>query len=241
MVTYKRAILSIFLLAASAFGQSVTVSCANMDLNPWTPVVGASISSVAASAYTSISEFDGVRFYAFGPAWAGVLFKSSCVLPPLPAKATITLSFRVLTDDAGFVLAQAQESDVMQVGPKGEVYNLSNQNNNAEGGHWQIVQNNSGKYQWADIGCNTGRYQADTWVAVSYTGLIDTVAQTASMQSVTIGGKTCLVPASMQNVPAQQLNWGNHNTAVVQFQQDVNGQGGAWSEKVQGVNVTAQW
>jgi hypothetical protein len=238
--------IALLCLAAAlpAMAQQTTITtttCSGMDQSPWAPVVGSSISSVAATGYTAISESDGVRFYAFGPAWAGVLFKRSCALPQLPAKGSVTLSYEILTDDAGAIRSQAQESDIMLTGPKGEVYNCSNQNNNASGGHWQIVQNVSGKYQWTDTGFNPGRFAPDTWVAVSYVCGFDTTAQTTSMKSVTVGGASSPVPDALQNVPAQKLNWGNLNTAVVQFQQDINGQGGAWSEKVRNVTVTATW
>jgi|GEM_PF-5308427 len=197
-----------------------------LELEPWIPVTGSSISAIASTGFAAVNESDGVRFYEFGPAWAGVLFKKSIPLLPLTGKGTATFAFTLTTDDAGAIDSQAQEFDVMLVGPKGEVYNGSEQLNNAEGGHWQCV--NSG-YHWTDIGFNPGTFPANTAVPVSYTMAFDTDAQTSSIISVTVNGKTFTPPTPLV-IPAQKLNW-TPNLAVLQVQLDENGKPGAYSEK----------
>lgn len=202
-----------------------------LERDIWIPVTGPSISAIASTGFAAVSESDGVRFYEFGPAWAGVLFKKSIQLTPLTGKGTATFSFTVDTDDAGQIDSQAQEFDIMLVGPKGEVYNGSEQLNNAEGGHWQCV--NSG-YHWEDIGFNPGPLPANTSVPVSYTMAFDTAAQTSSIISVTVNGKT-FIPATPLAIPAQQLGW-QPNLAVLQVQLDENGKPGAYSEKATAIS-----
>lgn len=198
-----------------------------LERDIWIPVTGSSISSVASTGFAPVNEADGIRFYEFGPAWAGVLFKKSIPLLPLTGQGTATFSFTVNTDDAGQVNGQCQEFDIMLVGPKGEVYNGSEQLNNAEGGHWQCV---NGGYHWADIGFNPGLLPANTPIPISYTMAFDTAAQTSSIISVTVNGKTFTPPTPLV-IAAQQLGW-QPNLAVLQVQLDENGKPGAYSEKL---------
>lgn len=200
-----------------------------LEDSTWAPNVSSSVNPVPATGYTAVDEIDGLRLYEIGPAYAGVLFSTVILLPPLVGKGTATLSLEVKTDDAGALRSQAQEFDIMLAGPQGEVYNGSEQNNNAEGGHWQI---NNSLYKWVDEGFNPGVLPADTFVPISFTMAFDTTAQTSAITANLVGTKT-FTPTPLV-IPAQQLAWGK-NRAVIQMQLDENATPGGYSEKVRNI------
>lgn len=216
---------------------SVNITYSNLEKSTWTPVIGPSINPVAAVGYAAIPTANGIKYYATGPAWAGVLFKNTCALPPLPSKGQASFSFNLITDDAAAIRSQANEFDVMLSGPSGEVYNLSSQNNNAEGGSWQIVNS---LFKWTDTGFKPGVFVPGQVIPVSLSYSFDTVAQTSSVNSISVSGNSFPVPASMQNIPAEKLGW-SPNLAILQVQLDLNGQGGAYSQEMNSISFSASW
>lgn len=207
----------------------------NLENQLWTPVTGPSINPVASQG-AAITEADGLRLYELGPAYGGILWKCPCVIPPLAPKGTATLSFNITTDDAAALMSQAQEFDIMIVGRKGEVYNDSEQLNNAEGGHWQNITT---AYKWNDTGFNPGKFPANSVVPVSFEAHWDTVAGNSSVPKVTVGSQVSNI-ANPILVPVQQLNW-DPNQIVIQIQMDESAIPGAYSEKLSQITLEVRW
>jgi hypothetical protein len=123
-----------------------------------------------------------------------------------PAAVGIRLEMVLNTDLDALNMLQALEHDLRICDAAGYNYNGSCQNNYEEGGELQIygVPPNPA---WVNTGQMVGRYAENEDHLVRMRYLVNTVAHTMSTTWFEVDGLQHIIPANLQNVPGQLLNW----------------------------------
>lgn len=218
------------------------LSITGMELGPWTAVTGTNIAPCPPDAYEAVQLADGTRFYAikstpYPPGvepYAGVLWNQTHEFLPSGPFTTLRKWTETL-DDAYLALGNVVETDGLYAISNGDVANESFQLNLMTGTA-QIV-NAAGA--WVDVG-RIPILGADVPFQCSVSSLIDPMKETTSVQTITVGSVTFVVPATLQSVPFFKLGWmppAGKWTATWQNQIGMGPKGGAMSRKVTNMSL----
>jgi hypothetical protein len=153
-----------------------------------------------------------------------------------PAAVEITMQFTLNTDFNSFTSLQALEHDLRICDAAGYNYNGSCQNNYEEGGQVQVygVAPNP---PWVNTGLMVGKYSEGVDHVVKIRYVVNTIAHTMSIPWYDLDNVRHVIPANLQNVPGQLLNW--TPGLYLQLQLDLAYKGG--SSVVKFKNVQCIW
>jgi len=194
------------------------------------PDIGGPVPFVAPTTATVKPALDGNPFMVVTTVGAGYTDMMAALRRPWqaefitdPTAVSITFEFTLNTDANSPVVLQALEHDLRICDSAGYNYNGSCQNNYQQGGELQVY-GVSPNPAWTNTGLFPGKYSPNVDHVVKINYVVNTVAHTMSTTWIEIDNVQHVVPASLQNVPGQLLNW--TPGLYLQLQLDLNYAGG---------------
>lgn len=188
----------------------------NLELLPWSSNMGPSINPVNADAIISDTLADALEVtISSSKAYGGGLVSLNRPVPivngtPLPY---FGIDWRVKPSDAAARFNRCYELDAKICFPAApnsstqiqNVYDLSTQQNEAEGGMEQI---DDSSYKWVDTGYKPAPFIAGVWTPYKVLYKVDYSAKTSSVLYLQVGADSpFLVAPNQQGIPAQTTNW----------------------------------
>lgn len=201
---------------------------------PWNPGIGP-VEPKSATVTPATTNEPYLIFSVDGPpGYSNALAATKRPLLPVYDPSQIYLSFAfTFTPDANGALVQADEFEALYFDENGYYYHTQMQRNNVNPAG-MIQAYASSTNVWADTGIVIPRRWAEpTEIVVSY--MVDTVAHTSSILSLTVAGVTYPLPSQFQNVPATQPKW--TPGIYVQAQLDLGAKGGSVTNKYSDMSV----
>jgi hypothetical protein len=200
----------------------------NIHNNPFKPNnTSASVNPRLAEVMAAFAQPDCVTACIGGTqAFAGALISTDSPVPLLYGALPqfLKVDWEIKPSAAAAALAHVYERDSIVINPASPAsssypqnwYDGSLQLNLGEGGMWQIDKvlgtdaNGHRSMGWTDTGYKPGPLPAGEWTTVIVIYKFDWVKQTTSVLSIQQGDdKPFLIPAALQNVPANTSNWSN--------------------------------
>jgi len=204
----------------------------SLEYSPqWTPQMGPTIGGptdpfIPPTLYTvtpATEADEWMHVNIAGPSWTCMLASLKRPIMPYfdPANVYFTQVADLMTDANAPTVAQAIEM-TSRVNIDNIDYICGGQFNYAIGGHFQVY---TAANPWVDTGIAPGIFVPNTPYRIKIRNLINTVAKTWSVLSVSVNGVVGLVPPACQNVPGILLEW--PDGAYDQKQLDFNKTAGA--------------